>query len=168
MLESGPMRAAPERNRLTPESAPSDLAWRVLGLVNLYRLLVAAGLLVASQFDTGQQVLGIEHPREMLTICALWFAAGIGLMLLRRLPGPGLRTLALTHAAVDSVAVGFLLWAAGGVGSGLGILLLLPIGAMALLSSNRDAFFIASIATLALLVQQFAAVHGQGGADSSL
>jgi two-component system, NtrC family, sensor histidine kinase PilS len=135
--------------------APSDLSWRVIGLVNLYRLLVAGGLFLANQFVLIRAVLGIERPQELTFICALYFFAGVGLIALRRLPIAGLRLLALTHALVDSVAIGFILWAAGGVVSGLGILLLLPIGAMALLASNRDAYFMAAVATLAILTQQF-------------
>jgi two-component system sensor histidine kinase PilS (NtrC family) len=144
--------------------APSDLAWRVIGLVNLYRLLVAGGLFVASQFDVMRAVLGVERPQEMVLICALYFFAGVALIALRRLPMAGLRLLALTHALVDSVAIGFILWAAGGVVSGLGILLLLPIGAMALLASNRDAYFMAAVATLSILAQQFLVQlrHGAG------
>ena len=149
------MATSPEKSLSTPESAPSDLAWRVMGLVNLYRLLVAAGLLLASQYGSGRELISIQRPSHMLSICVLWIAAGVGLMLLRRLPAASLRALTLTHALVDSVAIGFVLWASGGVGSGLGILLLLPIGAMALLSAGRDALFMAAMATFALLAQQF-------------
>jgi two-component system, NtrC family, sensor histidine kinase PilS len=141
--------------RLGPaDNAPSDLAWRVVGLVNLYRLLVAGGLFVASQIGPLKEVLGIEQPRALAVICAVYFLAGVGLIALRRLPFTGLRLLSLTHALVDSIAIAMILWASGGVNTGLGILLLLPIGAMALLASNRDAFFMAAAATLAVLVQQ--------------
>ncbi|MEY2854430.1 MAG: hypothetical protein RL030_1562 [Pseudomonadota bacterium] len=156
-----------EKARLDPEAAPSDLAWRVMGLVNLYRLIVAAGLFVAALFQDSRDVFNIAHPSQMLLACTLWIVAGIGLMALRRIPGVKLRWLALAHAVVDSVAIGFVLWTAGGVASGLGILLLLPIGAMALLSSNRDAFFMAAIASVALLVQQFA-VNTRTGGDANL
>ncbi len=57
---------------------------------------------------------------------------------------------------VDSLAVARLLWATGGVGSGLGILLILPVGAMSVLASNRYAVFLAAIAAIALLLQQSA------------
>ena len=50
--------------------------------------------------------------------------------------------------------MGFVLWAAGGVASGLGILLLLPVAAMALLAYHRDAFFTAALASCAVLLQQ--------------
>lgn len=141
--------------RLGPaDSAPSDLAWRVVGLVNLYRLLVAGGLFVASLIGTAQDILGIEQPRSLAIICAVYFLAGVGLIALRRLPFTGLRLLTLTHALIDSLAIALILWASGGIQSGFGILLLLPIGAMALLARNRDAFFMAAAATVAVLIQQ--------------
>jgi len=136
------------------DNAPSDLAWRVVGLVNLYRLLIAGGLFIASQISTVQDLLDIQQPTALAVICAVYFLAGIGLIALRRLPFTGLRLLTLTHALVDSVAISLILWASGGVNSGLGILLLLPIGAMALLASNRDAFFMAAAASVAVLAQQ--------------
>jgi two-component system, NtrC family, sensor histidine kinase PilS len=156
--ETGIMRA------LESGTAPSDLAWRVIGLVNLYRLLVAGGLFLANQFVVMQAVLGVERPQELTFICALYFFIGVGLIGLRRLPIAGLRWLTLTHAVVDSLGLGGILWAAGGVASGLGILLLLPIGAMALLASNRDAYFMAAVATLAILLQQLLVQlrHGPG------
>lgn len=148
------MPFARDKSRLTPESAPSDLAWRVMGLVNLYRLLVAVGLFAASRFEISRELLDISQPRELALICAAYIVAGAGLILLRRLPGLGLRPLALAHALIDSAAIGCILWASGGVASGLGILLLLPVGAMALLASNLDAFFMAAIASVAVLLQQ--------------
>jgi two-component system sensor histidine kinase PilS (NtrC family) len=138
------------------DNAPSDLAWRVIGLVNLYRLLVAGGLFMASRVPAVQDLLLISRPTPMAVICATWFLTGIGLIAMRRLPFASLRMLALVHALVDSIAIAWVLWASGGVQGGLGILLLLPIGALALLASNRDTFFMAAAATVAVLVQQVA------------
>lgn len=138
-----------------PDKAPSDLAWRVIGLVNLYRLLIAGSLFVASLSDPVRDLLFILRPTQMTLICAIYFFVGIGLIAMRRLSFAGLRMLALAQAFTDSVAIAWILWASGGVQGGLGTLILLPIGAMALLSSNRDAFFMAAMATVAVLVQQF-------------
>jgi two-component system sensor histidine kinase PilS (NtrC family) len=55
---------------------------------------------------------------------------------------------------VDSVSVALILYSSGGVGSGLGILLVLPVAALAILADHRDAFLIAAVAALAVLVQQ--------------
>jgi len=149
------------------DSAPSDLAWRVLGLVNLYRLLIAGSLFAASRFDAGQELLSIVRPGYMAVISAIYFFAGIGLIAVRRVPFVGLRMLTLTHAVTDSIAMGFVLWAAGGMSSGLGILLLLPVAAMALLAHNRDALFIAAVATVAVLGQQLVVDTASPGGNGS-
>jgi two-component system sensor histidine kinase PilS (NtrC family) len=152
------------RNPVAPaEGAPSDLAWRVIGLVNIYRLLVAGGLFAAAQSAVMREVLNISHPTALIFIAAAYFFAGIGLWALRRLPFMHLRLLAFTHALTDSVAIAFVLWATSGVGGGLGILVLLPVGAMALLSGNRDALFMAATSTVAILIQQFARELAPGG-----
>jgi two-component system sensor histidine kinase PilS (NtrC family) len=150
------MRFNPSGRPGPADNAPSDLAWRVIGLVNLYRLLVAGGLFIASQVETVRDLLDILRPEQMTLISAIYFFLGIGLIAMRRLSFAGLRMLALAHAFTDSVAIAWILWASGGVQGGLGILVLLPIGAMALLASNRDAFFMAAMATVAVLVQQLA------------
>jgi len=58
------------------------------------------------------------------------------------------------NASVDAIAIAFILYASGGVGSGLGILLVLPVGAMSVLADRRDAFLIAAVAAIGVLVQQ--------------
>jgi two-component system sensor histidine kinase PilS (NtrC family) len=143
--------------RLDPgEAAPSDFGWRVIGLVNLYRVLVACGLFAAARSESVQEVFSIERPGQLALISAAWLFAGIGLMALRRLPVVGLRLLALGHVLVDATAIGFVLWASSGVESGLGILVLLPVAAMTMLVAQRDALFMAASAAVAVLAQQLA------------
>ncbi len=138
------------------EAAPTDFAWRVIGLVNLYRLLVACGLFAASRSQGLQEIIGIERPAQLAVVSVAWLFAGIGLIALRRLPVVGVRLLALSHVLVDATAIGFVLWASSGVESGLGILVLLPVAAMAMLVSHRDALFMGASPTVAVLVQQLA------------
>lgn len=160
------MRSPTVRIRVLPaEGTPSDLAWRVIGLVNIYRLLVAGGLFAAAQSETLREVLDISRPAVLSVICAAYFFAGIGLWALRHVPFVGLRLLAFTHALTDSVAIAFILWASSGVAGGLGILVLLPVGAMALLTGNRDALFMAAFASIAVLMQQLAREVGPGPAE---
>jgi two-component system, NtrC family, sensor histidine kinase PilS len=137
-----------------PATAPSDLAWRVIGLVNLYRLLVPLVLLAFLYLPGPRAVLSVVQPDLFLTSCLVYFFVGILMVVARRLSWPSIRRVALLNAAVDSLAIGIILYSAGGVASGLGILLVLPVGAMAVLGDNRDAFLIAAMAALAVLVQQ--------------
>ena len=141
----------------TPAAAPdarTDLAWRVVGLLNLYRLLVPL-VLVSALWLSGQSLTLVARPRLFLVACALYFTAAVLLVIARRLRWSTLRLVALVNASVDSAAVGLILYASGGVSSGFGILLVLPVLAMATLAKQRDALLIAAVAALAVLVQQF-------------
>lgn len=134
--------------------APSDLAWRVLGLVNLYRLLVPLVLLALYSLGQPQATLLPVQSSLFLSACIAYFSAGVLLVVARRLAWPTLRRIALLNASIDAAAISLILFSCGGVSSGLGILLVLPVGAMAVLADNRDAFLIAAFSALGVLLQQ--------------
>ena len=138
----------------TSAATPSDLVWRVIGLLNLYRLLVPLLLLVMQALAGPVMTLGPTHPPLFVGACVAYFTAALLLIIARRLAWSSLRIVALVNASVDALAIGFILYAAGGVASGLGILLALPVFALAVLADRRDAFLIAAVAALAVLVQQ--------------
>src|SRR5207302_2497149 len=56
-----------------------------------------------------------------------------------RLEWSSLRIVALVNASVDAIALGLILYAGGGVASGLGIVLVLPVLALTVLADRRDA-----------------------------
>jgi two-component system sensor histidine kinase PilS (NtrC family) len=138
----------------TAPSAPSDLAWRVIGLLNLYRVLVPLVLVAAQSLAGPQWALLATRPRLFLAACIAYLTAAILLIVARRLEWSSLRIVALVNAAVDAAAIALILYASGGVASGLGILLVLPVGAMAILADHRDGFLIAAVAAIAVLTQQ--------------
>jgi two-component system, NtrC family, sensor histidine kinase PilS len=151
-----PLTAAPP--------APTDLAWRVIGLVNLYRLLVPPSLYAILAFSGNAATLGIAHPQLFLWMLIVYAAAGVSIVVGGRRLLPNLRVTTFVHAMVDAVAISLLLFASGGVASGIGILFVVPVGAMALLADSRDAFLLAAMATLALFAQQIAS-HVLGDAE---
>ncbi|MEY4760839.1 MAG: hypothetical protein RLZZ200_695 [Pseudomonadota bacterium] len=164
MIES----SAVSENRISASSF-SDLAWRITGLVNLYRVVVTAGLFILARLPATASTLSLQHPGAMLWICLLHFCAGCLLVVVRRDRWAHPQWLALIHVGIDAVGFGAIVWAAGGVSSGLGILMLLPVGAMSLLANNRrSSYLMASFATLALLFQQAATqiANNAGMADS--
>ncbi|MBW4052680.1 MAG: PAS domain-containing protein [Proteobacteria bacterium] len=138
----------------TSSTVPADIAWRVVGLLNLYRLLVPV-VLVSALWLSGKPVSMVPHPSLFLAGCIAYFTAAVLLIVARRLRWSTLRLVAIVNASVDSAAIGFILYASGGVSSGFGILLVLPVLAMATLAKQRDALLIAAMAALAVLVQQF-------------
>jgi two-component system sensor histidine kinase PilS (NtrC family) len=132
--------------------ASKDLAWRVIGLVNLYRLLVPP-VLLGMRWASGTHDF-TEAPDLFFSACLGYFSAGVLLVVARRLSWPSLRRVALLNGLIDAAGVSLLLYASGGVASGLGILLVLPVGAMAVLADSRDAFLIAAASAICVLVQQ--------------
>src|SRR5215469_1755187 len=140
----------------TSPTDPADIAWRVVGLLNLYRVLVPVVLVSALWLSgQGQPFAMVPRPTLFLIACVLYFTAAVLLVIARRLRWSTLRLVAIVNASVDSTAIGLILYASGGVSSGFGILLVLPVLAMATLAKHRDALLIAAMAALAVLVQQF-------------
>jgi two-component system, NtrC family, sensor histidine kinase PilS len=137
--------------------APTDLAWRVIGLVNLYRLLIPPALYALYVYLGSSTPVGSAHPLLFFWTCIVYFATGIAIVVGGRRLLPNLRATTFVHAMVDAIAISLILFASGGVASGLGILFVVPVGAMALLADNRDAFLLAALATLALFAQQIGA-----------
>jgi two-component system, NtrC family, sensor histidine kinase PilS len=135
-------------------TASTDIAWRVVGLLNLYRVLVPV-VLVSALWLSSPTFTMVPHPGLFLAACVLYFTAAVLLVIARRLRWSTLRLVALVNVSVDSTAIGLILYASGGVASGFGILLVLPVLAMATLAKHRDALLIAAMAALAVLVQQF-------------
>src|SRR6185437_10271678 len=152
----GPMpNSAATLPRMMP-AEPSDLAWRVIGLVSIYRLIIPPGLLLMQWLTAPDFLLRVLSPDLLMTVCIGYFVAGLVLLLTRGVPWPSLRMLALVNAFVDTAGLSLVLYASGGAASGLGILLVLPVGAMAILAGSRDVFLITAVAALGVLVQQIA------------
>ena len=126
--------------------APTDLAWRVIGLVNLYRLLIPPSLYALYAFGGAEASFGTVRPELFLWTCIVYFTAGIAIVIGGRRLLPNLRATTFVHALVDAVAISLLMFSSGGVASGLGILFVVPVGAMALLADSRDAFVLAALA----------------------
>jgi two-component system sensor histidine kinase PilS (NtrC family) len=138
----------------TAPPAPTDLARRVAGWLNVYRLLVPTVLLGVLVF-TKTPYLPVTHPTLFVVTCAGYFAAALALMIRQRLREGEPLLQPLANSLLDFVAIALILGASGGVTSGLGILLALPVLALTPLADRREALLIAAGATLAVLVPQF-------------
>jgi two-component system sensor histidine kinase PilS (NtrC family) len=137
-----------------PPDAQTDLARRLIGLVNLYRLLIPPVLLAILYWTRPVPTLGGQQPQLFAVICALYWVLGFLIAFAARGHWPGRHSLVLTHTLVDAGAIGMLLYAGGGIASGLGILLFIPVGALSLLAEGRDVLLVPAIATVAVLAQQ--------------
>ena len=139
--------------RLSATDAP-NLTWRILGLLNGYRVIAAAFLLALFVFGATPAVVGGHRPALFLSTCISYLGIGIlsGLLVRRRWPAKEMQIFA--QLAVDILAITTLTYASGGVQSGLGTLLIVPIGAYSMTVAGRAPFFFAALASLAILFQQ--------------
>jgi two-component system sensor histidine kinase PilS (NtrC family) len=135
-------------------SVADDFAWRVLILLNMFRLTVGALLLAIFYLIGEPRIIGDSDPG--LAWSALLGMIGFGcvslLLLQRRFPSIGVQT--FLQFGADLVAVTMLIHASGGISSGLGGVLIVSVGTLALLLPIERAFLLAALTALALLLEQ--------------
>jgi two-component system, NtrC family, sensor histidine kinase PilS len=126
------------------------LNWRVLAVLNLYRVLVP--LVLFGLYSLGGARGFAVYSAQLFfgaTVFYLCFGLISVLMVRRRLASAGAQT--ILQAAVDMLVLIVLLHTCGGVASGLGILFLVPVGGLAFLLPPRSALFLAAVAAIAIL-----------------
>jgi two-component system sensor histidine kinase PilS (NtrC family) len=143
-----------------------ELAWRVLGLLNLYRLAIPSVLVALALLASRPQTLGAAAPAYHFYSLVAWFATGVICIGLLKRRWPSLEAQAFVHVAFDIAAVTALLITSGGAASGAGLLLIMPVAAVSLLLPARTATMVAAFAALCVLGQQIV-LWVQGLSDSS-
>ncbi|HXW09925.1 MAG TPA: ATP-binding protein [Steroidobacteraceae bacterium] len=131
----------------------ADLPWRVLSLLNVYRLLLPMLLLLVFFFDAPTRSVGSQQPGLLLATAVAYFTFALLCIrsIARRAPSPTWQ--AMVQLAVDAVAMAMFIHSSGGVASGLGTLLVLPAGATATIVERRYALLGTAIITIALLLE---------------
>ena len=152
---------------VAPDTTNSASSWRILLLLNCFRLLVPIVLGVLFVTVTPAPV-GV--PYSALFVASLFayslFALSCFVSLKRR--WPGLQTQTFVHVFCDIAAIGTLTYASGGMGSGLAALLTLPIAAASLIVTLRLGLLLAALATLALLFQQIISAFNNTGGSGEI
>ncbi len=124
--------------------------WRLLTVFDFYRLLLAAALALGLPYLPRIEALQV-HLSYLVTTGVYALGAALSLFLIH-LRWPDFRLQVVLRWVVDLTALGLLLTYAGGVGSGLEILLVAEVAALAFLLPGRAALGAAASAALLLLV----------------
>jgi two-component system sensor histidine kinase PilS (NtrC family) len=145
--------------KLAPRSLPliveaDDATWRTLAVFCGYRILLALLVGVAfvffnQFFSLGSQLRGLVMP----TLVA-YGVASLVLLAPARLREPSLTLQVTAGVIVDTFVIVMLMYASGGVRSGLGVILLVSLAAAGLITRGRLAYFHAAFASIAVLVAQ--------------
>ncbi|MEL7451643.1 MAG: ATPase, partial [Pseudomonadota bacterium] len=158
-LQSGPL---PARDSA---SARPELSWRVLGLLNGYRLLIGVLLLALFFAVDSPYIVGGTSPALFLVTAAAYVTLGVVFLYTLRIRAPGFALQLPVQILLDIVAITLVMHASGGIGSGLGNLLVVSIGAASLTVHQRTAALLAALTAIALLVEQ--AVSQFGGVTTA-
>jgi two-component system, NtrC family, sensor histidine kinase PilS len=138
------------RNTTMGQTTPPELTWRVLGVLNLYRVLVP--MVLIGVYDLGgSRTLGVESPSLFFgaSLAYLCFGLLTVLVVKRRFGSPFYQS--MVQVSVDVILLMLILHACGGVASGLGMLMLIPVGALAYLLPPRIALFLAALTVITVL-----------------
>ena len=148
-------RRTPDSLLQADENVAPDFAWRVLRLVNIFRTLVAVFLLAMFLVTDEPRLIGDANPD-------LFFAAALGYFVFGALNDfavaqrwPSLALQSLAQVICDIAGIMLLVHASGGLDSGLGNLLIVSVGAIALIWSRRRAVFFGSLAAIGVLFEQY-------------
>ena len=139
---------------LPPEARIPDSFWISLRYFNLYRIVLAAVFLGTAMFYDDAVNLGMHSLELFRYIAAGYLFFGVVFHgVLRDLRDKFELQLTL-HACLDIVAITLLMYASGGIRSGLGVMLLISLTGAAIVAPRRLTFLYAALATIALLLEQ--------------
>jgi len=128
--------------------------WTSLSYFNLYRIALGS-LFFAVTLIYGDALSIGSHALDVFRYTALtYLAAAIAFQtVLRNVPERFNVQLSL-QVALDIVAITLMMYASGGVRSGLGVMLLVSVTAAAIVAPRRLSYLYAALAAIALLLEQ--------------
>ena len=137
-----------------PATSTPESFWITLGYFNLYRIAVAT-LFLSLSFVYGDGLSLGAHSLDLFrTVCAVYLLAAAAFQAVIGNLREHFNVQLSLHAGMDVFAITLLMYASGGVKSGLGVMLLISLIGAAIVAPRRLSFLYAALATIALLLEQ--------------
>ncbi len=131
-----------------------DATWRTLAVFCGYRVVLALFVAAAFAFLNRFFNLGLLAPTVVVPTLVTYAVLSLVLLVPARLREPSLTIQVTAGVFLDIAAIVMLMYASGGVRSGLGVILLVSLAAAGLITRGRLAYFYAASAALAVLLEQ--------------
>lgn len=139
-------------------TAAPEFGWRVLRLVNIFRTLAAVFLLAMFLLSDAPRIIGNTNPDLFFATALVYFVFGALNDFAVTQRWPSLMGQSLGQAVADIVALTVMAHASGGIGSGLGNLLVVSIGAISLIWPRTRAIVFGAMAAIAVLFEQYLSI----------
>lgn len=127
---------------------------RAIHLLNLFRLIISLSLIGLYFYFGDLHELNKDNSPLFLYLSIGYFAFSALVLIVNSCKLVAYSLLQPLQFVVDIIFIIFLMSAAGGIGSGLGLLLIITIVIASLISNGRLALFYAAVATIGLLLEQ--------------
>ena len=142
------------RRHATPAGERQQQSWRLINLLNYYRLGLAALLLLLHFSGHLLPPIGSQNLPLLVKTSLVYFLLGLLLLPLLRRRCLKLELLIHGSIALDLLATTLLLHASGGISSGLGALMIIPIACGSMLLSGPAVLLPAALAAICILLEQ--------------
>jgi len=140
--------------RLDVDQSEVSTYWRSIGIFNLYRLIIAC-VFLGSHFLLSEHSLRDNYNSSLYVELATGYLLfGITASVFTWMRWPQFDRQVTIQVITDIFFIVTLMFAAGGIKSGLGLLLVIAIASASLISQGRLALFYAAVASIALLLEQ--------------
>ena len=159
---------SPARNRISQLLAGTATGadWNSLRLLNSYRLFIAIVLLIGFIASPGDIEFGQYLPMGFYVAGGLYIVAALAFAVSIHLRRPAASTQAHLQLYADILILAFATYTSGGVASGLGVLMVVPVAGAGMLLPFRHGLLFAALATLLLLGGELGH-HMDAGGDAS-
>ncbi|MCZ6827486.1 MAG: ATP-binding protein [Gammaproteobacteria bacterium] len=137
-----------------PRPDADDLSWRILQLLNVFRVIVSVFLLLLFASADQPRIFGAQLPTLFVAVCGLYLGIGVSNMAAVSRRWPSRITQVSWSVAFDIAVITTLSHASGGISSGLANLLIIVIGASALVLPRKGTLLAGPLAVLAILGDQ--------------
>src|SRR5512139_2356923 len=131
-----------------------DAYWRTMRYFSLYRLIIACILFATYFAMQGRDWWQTYDSPLYYHVASGYLGFGVIVAVLAAVRWPRFNRQLTLQAMGDIAFIVMLMYAAGGVKSGLGLLLVVAIAGASLISQGRLALFYAALASIALLLEQ--------------
>jgi len=136
------------------EDRPPDSFWISLQYFNLYRIVVALVFLGATYVAYEPINFGAYDMRLFRAVCVGYLILGIALQFVLRSVHERFNLQLSAHALLDVLTIPLLMYASGGMRSGLGVMLLISLTGAGLVAPLRLNFLYAALAAIAVLLEE--------------
>ena len=150
---------------LAPRNRAPASFWASLRYFNLYRVAIAGVFVVTSLvYD---DLFGRHWPQMFRFVSAGYLLFAVALQVLMHLSRERFNLQLSLQVTLDIAAITLLMYASGGILSGLGVMLVISLIGAAIVAPRRLSFLYAALATIALLLEQGYWVLAHGAAITS-